>query len=161
MAVTGRKSCLAVYGNVAMVREFCESCGGMALVIDGLLACCDSVAVGNPERWKRMSEPEYRRDHPTGGGKLAILSFQENRCAYCEVHFGTWVRRNGKPIKLAVRWDHVVPWCFNANNADENFVAACQICNGIKADLIFDTIEAARVYIATKNDADRTPDSDL
>jgi len=33
------------------------------------------------------------------------------------------------------------------DNYPYNFVAACQICNGIKSNLMFVSVDAARVYI--------------
>lgn len=50
-------------------------------------------------------------------------------------------------IGLKLQWDHVDPWVYSLNNKDQNFVAACQICNGIKSSMIFNSVEEARVYI--------------
>jgi hypothetical protein len=58
--------------------------------------------------------------------------------------------RNGKPIIIKTNWDHQLPYAFSQNNATSNFVAACHVCNGIKSDRLFKTIEEAQVYLASK-----------
>lgn len=149
---------LAMFGDVGLVREFCQACESMAIVLDDRLQCCDAPAKGKPDHWKRISEASEVRKSPPAALKAAILEQQENRCIYCERRFGSWVRRRSAPrsglsIRLLVTWDHFVPFSFVRSNPDENFVAACQVCNGIKRDKLFGTVEEARVFIATRREA--------
>jgi 5-methylcytosine-specific restriction endonuclease McrA len=53
---------------------------------------------------------------------------------------------------LKVNWDHVVPFSYSQNNYAYNFVAACQICNGIKGSQMFKTLEEARIHIRAIRD---------
>jgi len=98
---------------------------------------------------KRMSQAADVRRQPTAEEKGLILELQENCCLYCQRRFDSAVIRKGKLSWLRVTWDHVVPFSYSQNNSAVNFVAACQICNGIKGSLMFVTIEEARVYIAS------------
>ncbi|TLZ87260.1 MAG: hypothetical protein E6K00_05760 [Methanobacteriota archaeon] len=61
--------------------------------------------------------------------------------------FNSAVERKGRLIYLKVNWDHFVPFAYSQNNYAYNFVAACQICNGIKGSSTFRTLEEARVYV--------------
>ena len=40
--------------------------------------------------------------------------------------------KTGRMVALAPVWDHYIPLAAGGSNADQNFVAACQICNSIK-----------------------------
>lgn len=154
-----RKTHLAMFGDVGLVRGFCQECQSTAIVLDGRLQCCDVPFQEKPDRWKRISEASELRKKPPAEVKAAILEAQEDRCIYCERRFGSWVRRRGAPqrvglaIRLCVTWDHFVPFSFVRSNPDENFVAACQVCNGIKRDRLFGTVDEARVYIAAQREA--------
>lgn len=156
-AVTRRKSHLAVYGNVGIIRAECPGCGDVSLVVDGRSACCAGVVEDRPETWKRMVEPEFARKQPCASDKRVILSEQDNRCLYCEGRFGSHIWHKGKHVRLIVRWDHVIPFAFNGNNDGHNFAAACQICNAIKSDKIFTSLEEARAHIAAQRNLTETP----
>jgi hypothetical protein len=69
-------------------------------------------------------------------------------CFYCDRRFGATVFRAGKPIALRINWDHVNPYAYSLNNHDQNFVAACHVCNGIKSSLIFRSTDEAKTHIA-------------
>ncbi|MFD7465081.1 HNH endonuclease [Streptomyces tendae] len=70
-------------------------------------------------------------------------------CAYCQVVFGAAVRRPGREhVIVRLQVDHVRPWSWTGLEDDiENCVAACQICNGLKQDDIFDSIINARRHL--------------
>ena len=51
MAVS--KTHVALYGNVAMAREWCEDCNRYALVISKVLQCCDAPSKEDPKKYKR------------------------------------------------------------------------------------------------------------
>lgn len=71
-------------------------------------------------------------------------------CAYCQVIFGSAARRPGRELVIVrMEIDHVIPFALTGHNGDnwENCVAACQICNGLKQDTIFDSIVNARRHL--------------
>ncbi len=93
-----------------------------------------------------------RRHGATGRPKVAeqrsILAEQEDRCAYCNWRFGSLVldKKTMKTRPLRVEWDHVTPYSFSRSNSCE-YVAACQICNQIKASFVFDTFSEAVNFV--------------
>lgn len=56
------------------------------------------------------------------------------------------------PRKITIQYDHVVPWVFSNNDDLDNFVAACNVCNMIKNDRIFPTIDKLREWILWKRE---------
>jgi hypothetical protein len=151
--MTRNRGYVALFGAVAMRREYCWRCRGMALVIDGELQCCDSPVSERPICGvKREIESEGVRRKPSTEAQAEILEHQENRCLYCEQEFGAWVFRNGKtrPVQLRVEWDHLVPFSYTASCHDDGFVAACHVCNGIKSATMFQGLDEARAHIALK-----------
>lgn len=79
--------------------------------------------------------------------RWAQLEAQDWRCFYCERGFGAKVWRGSNFIELRVEWDHMVPYSFNQNNGASNFVAACRVCNALKSDRMFQSVDAAKVYL--------------
>jgi len=51
---------------------------------------------------------------------------------------------------LRVCWDHKVPYAYSQNNRITNYAAACQICNSLKAALMFATVEETQIYVCIK-----------
>lgn len=72
------------------------------------------------------------RHQPRNNRQKELLQEQENRCFWCCQEFGTIVERKGKYKTLMPVWDHLIPIATGGSSKDNNFVAACQICNGIK-----------------------------
>lgn len=143
-----RKLETALYGNIAIPRAYCSDCESMAFVLDGKMACCDKrVGPVQPKKIKRVIEPELVRRIPTGADRNKILEAQNNSCFYCERRFGSRIIYKNKERILSLRWDHIVPWVFSQNNRPENFIAACQICNGVKLARMFDSVEDLRIYV--------------
>jgi len=148
-----KTSYVGLYGSARVLKSYCNTCGAYAFVNDGRLACCDSIVdiVANIDgtiRTKRESQGAKRKAIPNLIDREAILRQQEDRCIYCGLEFGAFVvKLNARVCALDVCWDHVVPYAYDQNNAAYNFVAACQICNGIKNGHIFESIEMARAYI--------------
>jgi 5-methylcytosine-specific restriction endonuclease McrA len=60
---------------------------------------------------------------------------------------------SGRPKVLSPVWDHLVPYVYGYDNSDDNFVAACQICNNIKSSKLFSSLEEAREYINARLEA--------
>lgn len=143
----------ALYGAVAMRRAHCDACGGMALVLDGALQCCDThVAEAGVERIKRVVDVIDVRRSLSQSQKRAIVEQQDGRCYVCERQFGTLVRRGGRPVRLRIEFDHVIPFAFTHSSLFEAFAAACHVCNRFKSDRIFTSLDELRVYTQAKWD---------
>ena len=144
-----RKKEIVFYGNTTLERCRCGACKQMAFVIDNQFQCCGGDYIEQDTGTETVYEvrPEWRRKGPSKGRRKELLEQQENKCIYCGQLFGTYAKKKRKTVKLQVRYDHFMPYCSAFNNKDENYVAACNICNGIKADKSFDSIEAARDHI--------------
>ena len=54
--------------------------------------------------------------------------------------------------KLLPNWDHLIPYSYSYSNADENFVAACSVCNAFKSSHIFISDEECKEFIQKKWD---------
>lgn len=145
-----RKSEISLYGNVAMARQYCPACKQTSLIINDRLACCDSLAGATSGKVKRMSLPFQGRKLPSRSAQLKILAGQGDRCFYCEMSLGSVKFRHGLPVVLKLNWDHSLPYAYSQNNNNENFVAACHVCNGIKSDKVFQTLDEARIYLQDK-----------
>lgn len=65
--------------------------------------------------------------------KEAILERDGHVCYYC----------GGEATVV----DHIIPWDWSHNNAPTNLIAACNLCNILTSDMIFDTLEDKRKYI--------------
>ncbi len=143
---------IGLYGNVAIERTVCPKCSDWSLVLDGRTLCCDERLADTepPEKFRRMSEPEFRRKIPRLKERQAILEEQGNRCFYCDRRFGSHVWRGLRRLVVRLAWDHLLPYSMTANNYAHNFVAACSICNGLKSNHVFHTIEEARIYVQAK-----------
>lgn len=147
---TMKKHAIALYGSVALERGYCESCEAMAIIKNGRFQCCNSPVENAPEKFERMSEPFYGRKTPAKAEKDKIVNQQGNGCFYCGVTFGSIRFRRGLPFIVKIQWDHKLPFAYSQNNRTENFVASCHVCNGIKSDHLFQTVEEAQVYLANK-----------
>ena len=115
----------------------------------GRSACCE-VPVNDPGHYKRESQPEQRRRLPSSADREACLESQGHRCLYCDHRFGHAVLDGTRLIQLRIEWDHFVPYSFNQDNHGRNFVASCQVCNRIKRDRIFGTVEEVRAFVAAQ-----------
>lgn len=147
---------MALYGNRMMAKGRCESCDCTAFIVDGKLTCCKSPVKPSTGTSHRESTTEMRRKKPSLATQNRILDNQFQRCIYCGLRFDATVQYVGKNkskraslkvITLRVTWDHLVPYTYTANNRDENFVAACQVCNAIKGAKLFYSIDEAIDYV--------------
>ncbi len=145
-----RRAYLGLYGNVGIAKEYCPDCEDHAIVIDGQLQCCDRDAVSAPESIKREACPEQERRLPSLHKRKAQLAAQGDGCFYCERRFGSYVFRGTDVRKLAVCWDHIVPYSYSQDNRDVNFVASCDVCNGIKSSRMFRSVNDAKTEIALR-----------
>jgi 5-methylcytosine-specific restriction endonuclease McrA len=138
-----------LYGNVHALRAYCQECEGNALVIKGKMACCDKVFAGTVQGKRREVEAVAKRKKPSQAKQEAQLAAQDYACLYCGLEFGTLL---GDRV-LSICWDHCVPYSYSQDNSDSNFVAACQICNGIKSNKMFATLEEARQFVIGRREA--------
>jgi hypothetical protein len=142
---------IAMYGRVGILRDFCQKCGYTALVLDGRMACCDTPIRMNQAITSLKREAvtfdvrrlnKYQREF--------ILDNQGNRCFYCNKLFGSNCYHNGKLIKLAKQFDHIIPMAYQSDSSLPNIVAACRQCNAWKSSKIFSSIEEARAFLSEK-----------
>ena len=70
-------------------------------------------------------------------------------CAYCQVIFGSVVRRPGRDPRVTVmELDHLVPVAWTGQEGGEgDVVGSCQVCNGLKSDKVFDSILNTRRHL--------------
>lgn len=106
----------------------------------GRSACCNEVPIGGAETFKVMSEGGWR-ERPPHWRQVELVESQGWACLYCDEPFHS-LRR--------VCWDHFVPLSLAHNNATQNFVAACRLCNSLKGSLVFETVEEVRTYVRRK-----------
>jgi hypothetical protein len=148
----GTRGHFAIYGQVRMQRMYCQDCRVFALVVDGKLKCCNArvEALDETAKHKRMSDVALRRTGPTARYRKEQLERQQYRCFYCSRLFGSYVYRHSHSLTLRLAWDHIDPWVYSLDNQNQNFVAACHVCNGIKAALMFRSFDEARYEIAIR-----------
>lgn len=91
-----------------------------------------------------------QRKKPTDRAQRGILEDQDNRCFYCGLRFGEWYHDGKFARERSVRWDHLLPYSYSFNNNNDNFVAACQQCNGIKSARVFETLDEAAEFVRNR-----------
>lgn len=96
------------------------------------------------------------RKGPTASERLSIVSRQGYVCLYCELPIGSKVHRSATRrhragmVILVANWDHFVPYAYLQSNPSANWVLACHVCNGIKSDAMYPSVDAAREAILPK-----------
>lgn len=88
-----------------------------------------------------------RRRNYTPQAIYRQVEAQGHVCAYCLLPFGTRVRHHGRSHTQLPRGDHFVPYALAGRTREVNLVAACQACNGIKSDKVFEDINHAQRMI--------------
>lgn len=147
-----KNSTNVLFGAVSIPRGYCKQCDNQAFVIDGLIKCCDSTFTINSTSVIRESEASSKRSRPSMELQRQILTGQNDRCFYCGRMFGATVYRKHKETRLKLNWDHLTPYSYQNDNTTRNFVAACNICNSLKSNLMFQTLEEAQNYITTSRE---------
>lgn len=146
---------LGVYGSIILPKRWCEDCEAFSFVRHGVTVCCAHRNTEAPQRWKRESAASGIRQKPTAEYAEVQLERQAHRCFYCFYLFSSSIHYKKRLVMLRVCWDHVVPFAYLQSNPNENFVAACQICNGIKSSKVFQTVAEARNYVQVKREIAR------
>lgn len=103
-----------------------------------------------PKKFERESATTQRRKIPNREEREHILENQGYACFYCGVAFKSIRYRNNDPILIQLTWDHKLPYVIFQNSDPDNFVAACQVCNALKHDMVFQTLEDAQVFLAIR-----------
>lgn len=153
----------ALYGNVAILRGRCPECKANAFISDGEFQCCGlKTAEASATKLKRMSMHAGRKITPSKTLRDAALTRQSHRCFYCHFQFGDVVENKltSKVRVLRVDMDHVEPYNWQRNQVPDNFVAACQICNGIKGAALYASPDDARAYVQHRRGKKGWPEKD-
>lgn len=141
---------LHVYGSTSIQSVKCSVCKGRSFVIEGHTSCCgDPVPESDPQEYRiEVDKTGAKRSIPNKSEQARILDSQDGACFYCFAQFGSYRTINKKLQLVRIQWDHIVPFSYNGNNAE--FVAACSLCNSIKSNLQFSSLEEARTHIQLK-----------
>lgn len=124
------------------------------------MTCCGGIAESaDKEKTRNMVHGKVVRKRPPKQTQSLILTKQGNACGYCRHEFGSYYMRTKRMVrgmyctqssqmqKLRVYWDHFVPYAYLQSNPTNNWVAACQVCNGIKGSKTFETFEEVNAYV--------------
>ena len=145
----------ARYGRIFLKRMYCPECKKMTIIIDGIKQCCDGKEINfRAKRVVNMTNVRAIRNQPSAKRKRELLKIQNNKCFYCSLAFGdvVWHSVRKKSIILRINWEHLIPFSYGYDNSNENFVASCHICNGIKSNKMFKSIKEARDYVAQRRE---------
>lgn len=147
------KNHLAMYGSLKIPRLYCKPCKCYALVVDDVLQCCDTkIIVPKIFDQRRMINCQNKRRQLSKLIVRKILDRQENKCIYCGILFGTkYINPRSKKLTTTeVCCDHITPFSYSQDSHADNLVGVCRVCNSIKSNKIFNTLEEAREYVANK-----------
>lgn len=98
-----------------------------------------------------------KRGRPTALAQQFILKTQKDRCFYCGLKLLEWYHDGKFARQRDIHWDHVSPWSYTRNNNNDNFVAACRECNGIKSAKVFTTLEEAANHVRERRKKKKLP----
>jgi 5-methylcytosine-specific restriction endonuclease McrA len=75
---------------------------------------------------------------------IRVIERQGHQCAYCTLPFGSviYIPKQGEIITTAVA-DHWIPWAQGGGSIEQNCIAACEPCNRLKNDRIYDDLQSA------------------
>ena len=79
--------------------------------------------------------------------KEAKIAEQGGRCCYCERRLGTPVLHDGQVEILSPHAEHFKPRAASGRTTDANIAYACHVCNLLKSDFVFDTVEAVIEFL--------------
>ena len=70
-------------------------------------------------------------------------------CPYCTLPFETIVQYKGETVQSPVG-DHFVPQSWDRRSLQDNLVVSCQVCNTLKHDNVYESVEQARRDLLVK-----------
>ena len=130
----------AIYGKASFIKAYCEDCETEAFIINGCYACCDSKYIkDNIDRTIYVTQKSNKRKAITTKERRGLIEQQNNRCFYCDCDLGGYYIRNNTLRKIKAHIDHVHP--FSAVGNATEFVAACNVCNQIKSNKVFSSMD--------------------
>lgn len=71
------------------------------------------------------------------------IQAQGHQCAYCTLPFGSVITHHGKDRITTAIADHWIPWANGGLSTNENCVASCDVCNGVKSSDHYDSLQSA------------------
>ncbi len=141
-----RKKHIAIYGDVKIMRTYCKSCKCTAFILDGRKLCCDELVTEELHKKRQRIVPASQpRKKPSIKRQREIIDIQGDKCLYCNTEFGVPYWHNHKLRFTKRNWDHFIPFSYIRANRD--FVLSCNICNSIKSNLMFESVEEVKVYV--------------
>jgi hypothetical protein len=136
-------------GRTVLFRWKCEKCNTEQF--EGLPQCHDC---GHPAKgtFTERVIGSTKRQGIKHKAKQRKLREQNNCCAWCGRPFGIFYEdtKRNRITELKVHWDHVLPYSYLACNLEENYVAACHVCNLFKSASVFRDEDDLRAYLADK-----------
>lgn len=135
------------YGRVSLIRATCPKCQSMSIVLDGRTTCHKELVDTSVTRTKRAAEAKADHRALTKKQRQELSDSQGGLCFYCFNAFGTMYIRGSTVGHLTLNVDHSVPYSYLQSSESHNLVAACHVCNMLKGNRLFDTIEEARAYV--------------
>jgi len=145
-----RQAIKVFYGSTMMIRLYCSDCKAESLIIKGKFACCKRDArleEVNKYKKKRETLSADPRARPPMKIRKKILYHQNYQCIYCGVSLRG---------KRKIEFDHFIPYSYSASDK-QNFVASCRDCNSIKTNLLFNSIEEARIHLLERRGIKKLP----
>jgi hypothetical protein len=136
-------------GNITPAHS--EYVGKLRKRVDALLGIVrsprhvrENPVPGTPRAPRKPSE--YSGEHSKKLFLQAVLK-QEGRCIYCHNKFMTIVENldYGSKEQLRPEEEHLLPRSADGLTVSGNVYAACQICNAVKADFIFNGLTDERL----------------
>ncbi len=100
----------------------------------------------------RIEVSNLKRKYPSKKLKEQILNEQDHCCFWCNREFYVSYFRYNAIHSLSPNYDHIIPYSYLYSNSNENFVAACNVCNSFKSSLVFDNEDYCREYLKRKWD---------
>lgn len=140
---------ICLYGKVQLVLSYCKDCKYEVFIIDGKYSCCGKEFTEIVTEYKQVAYCTDSR-FVSKSTKRKILESQGDCCIYCEEPFNSIKYRKDKEIVLTVEFDHKIPYTMIQDSSKDNIVAACQVCNGIKSDTLYQNLNSARIDLFEK-----------
>ena len=141
-------------GKITLAKWVCPVCGEENLTGYDSLVCqnrgCLQVFENAEFKRTRVIAGRERRSPISRARAREIAESQDGYCFWCEHEFGSYVLKQNVVRRLEIVVDHVSPWAYSLDHGTKNLVASCQICNGWKSALVFQTEEECRGFLKRK-----------
>lgn len=81
--------------------------------------------------------------------KQSINKEFQHRCTYCWLPLGSVLVRRGRYFLQEPNYDHFKSLASSHNNNVSNYVLSCSVCNVLKGDGIYESLDAVTLSIAS------------